>query len=145
MLRPEVFEVNLPTLTAYALNMLVGFVQSLVSIGMMVSEHDCLKPHICFQLCFGDRLVVAKKQMDQILEQQRHKLDHLKYMHINRSITNTLFLQNWGFYEHKFYGTDCISLRIMPLKPHQCPASNMGFRGLLTSERKGLGPLRFKT
>ena len=36
-------------------------------------------------------------------------------------IINTLFLQNWGFYEFMFFGTDRISLRQMFFKPHEWP------------------------
>ena len=45
-----------------------------------------------------------------------------------------------------FVGTDRISLREMPLKPHEWPfkLQNWAFGGLEDSELKGLGPLRFE-
>ena len=59
---------------------------------------------------------------------------------------NTLFLQNWGFYNVIFVRTDRISLRAMPLKPLEWSfkLQTWAFGAFTTLELKVLGPVRFE-
>ena len=91
---------------------------------------------------------VGRIKMVTVGKFQKTGLKHLKLTAgIVSLIVNTLFLQNWGFYELIFLGTDHLSLNKCPLSLRNGPLSfKNGLLGRLRLGAEGVGTfLRFET